>query len=70
MVDPDNAERLLKIHPKTIEAIKAEAYAEAWKAVSAVLAHEDHCRETIRNYCKCSRFEALNAIDELSEEKQ
>ena len=37
----------------------------AREAVSAVLAHEDHCREKIRNYCNCSRFEALNAIDTI-----
>ncbi len=41
----------------------------AREAVSAVLAHEDHCREKIRNYCNCSRFEALNAIDTLREEQ-
>ena len=36
MVDPDNEERLLKVPPRVVQAIKAEAYAEAVEAVKAL----------------------------------
>jgi hypothetical protein len=35
MVDPDNDERLLKVPPRVVQAIKAEAYAEAGDSVLA-----------------------------------
>ena len=35
MVDPDNEERLLKVPPRVVKRIKAEAYAEAVDAVKA-----------------------------------
>lgn len=56
--------------PGHIKEAVAAALDAAREAVSAVLAHEDHCKGQIRNYCNCSRFEALNAIDALSEEKE
>lgn len=36
MVDPDNEERLLKISPSIVAAIKAEAYMDAMDAVAAI----------------------------------
>lgn len=36
MVDPDNEERLLKIPPHVVAAIKDEAYAETREAVAAL----------------------------------
>ena len=36
MTDPDNEERLLKISPSVVAAIKAEAYMDAMDAVAAI----------------------------------
>lgn len=39
MIDPDNEERLLKIPPRVVDDIKAEAYMEARDVVAAECAH-------------------------------
>ena len=36
MTDPDNEERLLKIPPSVVAAIKSEAYMDAMDAVAAI----------------------------------
>ena len=36
MVDPDNEERLLKVPPRVVASIKAEAFAEAVDAVKGM----------------------------------
>ena len=36
IADPDNEERLLKIPPSVVAAIKAEAYTDAMEAVEAI----------------------------------
>jgi hypothetical protein len=36
MTDPDNAERLLKIPPNVVAAIKAEAYMDSMDAIDAL----------------------------------
>lgn len=58
MVDPDNEERLLKIPPRVVAAIKAEAYAEAVNAVKA-----SDC------WCGCDASTAVAAIEALGGER-
>jgi hypothetical protein len=74
MTDPDNSERLLKIPPRVVAQIKAEAYAEAQEAVAALTAgrkrmnYEDGPKVygAHNAYIDCVR-DALAAIDALKE---
>lgn len=68
MVDPDNEDRLLKIPPHVVAAIKAEALDAAWVAVGnvgvATTTHGDDWRD--RDPALVKR-DALAAIDSLKE---
>ena len=64
MVDPDNEERLLKIPPRIVAEIKAEALAAAVQRIEA-LPHSLECVTRDANYnrpCNCLRSDALDAI--------
>jgi hypothetical protein len=70
MVDPDNEERLLKIPPRVVSEIKAEAYVAARRAVRdaqhkvPIDLLSDNWRTDIEH-----RLDIINAIDALMEEQ-
>ena len=72
MVDPDNEERLLKIPPRVVGEIRADALKAAREAVAAVNAKH---RPDDSGNARCECFscllleEALAAIDALLKEK-
>ena len=70
MVDPDNEERLLKIPPRVVSEIKAEAYVAARRAVREAM-HKwpidllsDNWRTDIEY-----RLDIINVIDALMQEQ-
>lgn len=63
MVDPDNEERLLKIPPRVVAAIKVEAYEAAREAVAEI------AKDTYCDSAPCWGAERyIAAIDTLREE--
>lgn len=74
MVDPDNEERLLKIPPHVVAAIKDEAYAEAREAVAALpkmnLSRGVIATDVLSPLYVVNRDQALDAIDALREEQK
>ena len=65
MVDPDNEERLLKIPPRVVAEIKAEALIAAVVQRIEALPHSLECVTRDANYnrpCNCLRGDALDAI--------
>lgn len=65
MVDPDNEERLLKIPPRVVAEIKAEALIAAAVQRIEALPHSLECVTRDANYnrpCNCLRGDALDAI--------
>lgn len=79
MVDPDNEERLLKVPPRVVARIKAEAYAEAVEAVKTY-AEETHqhygdlfgqCRQEYGDRCDITAAlrSAVQRIEALGGER-
>ena len=69
MVDPDNEERLLKIPPRVVSEIKAEAYAAARRAVREAM-HKWPI-DLLSDYWRTDtehRLDIINAIDALMEQ--
>ena len=70
MVDPDNEERLLKIPPRVVSEIKAEAYVAAREAVRDAQRKlpidplSDNWRIDVEH-----RLDIINVIDALMEEQ-
>ena len=62
IVDPDNAERLLKIPPSVVAEIQADALREARAAVAAL---DWSCDERQLDLPVVGRDDALAAIDNL-----
>ena len=67
MVDPDNEERLLKVPPRVVQAIKEEAYAEAVEAVKAL--NPTWVSKDDAEWEELDRLEVIAVITALGEER-